>query len=132
MNRDNRDCPRIVVVGPCASGKTTLVERLKARGYEAAVCAQEHSEIHNLWAHSQPDLLVALKIDLATIRERRGKDWPETIYLAQLDRLADAFAHATITIDTTTTTADQAIELVEAAIADAGGRESFVATDPAN
>src|SRR4051812_45529414 len=120
MNRQERHWPRIVVVGPCASGKTTLVENLKARGFEAAVCGQEHSEISDFWAHTEPDIVVALQVDLETIRERRGRDWPESIYLAQLERLGDAFAHATVTIDTATISPAKALQLVEAAVDRAG------------
>jgi hypothetical protein len=91
---------RVVVVGPCASGKTTLVEGLKSEGYDAVVCGQEHSEIPNLWQHSEPDLLVMLEVSLESIRARRGENWPESIYSAQLDRLRDARLAADLIIDT--------------------------------
>ena len=51
---------KIVVVGPCAAGKSTLVAALRALGYDAHVSGQEHSEIATLWQHSQPDVLIAL------------------------------------------------------------------------
>jgi GTPase SAR1 family protein len=91
---------RVVVVGPCASGKTTLVERLRSHGFDAYVCAQEHSEIGLLWRHLAPDAVIALDVDLATIRHRRGADWPETIYREQVRRLAPARAAADVVIDT--------------------------------
>jgi len=86
-------------VGPCASGKTTLVDNLRAHGYDAYVCAQEHSAAPTLWAHQDPDLLIALRTDLQTIRQRRGERWSEAIYNAQLERLQDAYNSADITID---------------------------------
>ncbi|HEX5500302.1 MAG TPA: hypothetical protein VFX03_13780, partial [Thermomicrobiales bacterium] len=67
--------PRIVVVGPCASGKSTLARGLRERGFDAEVCGQEHSDIASLWRHTAPDVVIALSVDLATIRDRRGDDW---------------------------------------------------------
>jgi len=95
------DPRRVVVVGPCASGKSSLVAALAALGYDARVCGQEHSIIRELWRHSAPDVLIALAVDLSTIRERRSPTWPATIYAAQQERLAPAFAAADLIIDTT-------------------------------
>jgi hypothetical protein len=94
------DQRRIVVVGPCASGKTTLVAGLRRLGYEALVCGQEHSDVATLWRHSDPDLVIALEIDLATLRRRRGEEWPEWLYALQRRRLRDAAAAAALTLDT--------------------------------
>ncbi|HKG26375.1 MAG TPA: hypothetical protein VKB09_12045 [Thermomicrobiales bacterium] len=91
---------RVVVVGPCASGKSTLADRLRSHGYDAYVCAQEHSEISTLWRHLDPDAVIALDVDLATVRRRRGADWPEAIFREQLRRLTAARAAADVTIDT--------------------------------
>ena len=90
---------RVVVVGPCASGKSTLVRGLRALGYEASVCGQEHSEIPTLWRHASPDVLIALDVDLATVRRRRGADWPERLHLVQKRRLAGAMAAADLVLD---------------------------------
>lgn len=98
---------RVVVVGPCASGKSTLVERLTRAGYDAYVCSQEHSEITTLWQHLGPDAVIALDVDLATIRIRRGDDWPDTIYQEQRKRLGAAWDAADIIIDTSVTSADE-------------------------
>ena len=98
---------RVVVVGPCASGKSTLAERLSAVGFDAYVCAQEHSEIPTLWRHLGPDIVIGLDVDLATIRDRRGDDWPDTIYQQQRRRLGLAWDAAEIIIDTSTTSADE-------------------------
>ena len=90
---------RVVVVGPCASGKSTLVRQLRALGYNATACGQEHSEIPTLWRHSEPDLLIALRVDLATVRQRRGTDWPERLHEIQKLRLAAAYAAADLVLD---------------------------------
>src|SRR5215211_408150 len=100
MIENNRQhTPHVVIVGPCASGKSTLASGLKDIGFDAAVCSQEHSEISTLWRHSEPDVLIALDVDLSTIRARRGDDWPESIYRVQIERLAAARDAADIVID---------------------------------
>lgn len=93
--------PKIVVVGPCAAGKSTLVEALQARGYDAHVTSQEHSAISSLWQHSHPDVLIALEVDIAAVQERRGDDWPAWLHNLQVQRLRAASEAADLTIDTT-------------------------------
>ena len=112
----SRPTPRVVVVGPCASGKTTLVEHLRARGFDAAVCGQEHSEIATLWRHTAPDLVIALHVDLETIRERRGADWPRALYDTQLRRLADALDHAAAVLDAAALDAGEVAQRAEAVL----------------
>src|SRR3954468_3739429 len=92
---------KIVVVGPCAAGKSTLVSALRSLGYDAHVSGQEHSEIATLWRHSQPDVLIALDADITAVRERRGDSWPEWLHDLQVRRLADAARAADLAIDTT-------------------------------
>ena len=117
------DGPRIVVVGPCASGKSTLVAGLRRLGFEAAACGQEHSEIPTLWRHTDPDLVVALEVDLETIRERRGvTEWPDWLYDAQRRRLRQAEAAAAIHVDTTRFDAEAVLEHVAAYLEDAAAR----------
>ncbi len=90
----------IVVVGPCASGKSTLVRGLRSHGYDARVCAQEHSAVRTLWRHQGEPRLIALTADLESIRIRRQALWPRAIHAAQLVRLADAYANAELVIRT--------------------------------
>lgn len=91
---------RIAVVGPCASGKSTLVERLQARGLDAYGVAQEHSVISKLWQHRNPEIVVYLDVSLETIRTRREKpDWPEWLYEQQSQRLEDARSNADLVLD---------------------------------
>ena len=89
----------VVVVGPCASGKTTLVNGLRSLGYNAVACGQEHSEIRTLWRCSGPGALIALEVDLATVRRRRGADWSAELLDRQRLRLADAVAAADLVLD---------------------------------
>jgi chloramphenicol 3-O-phosphotransferase len=93
---------KIVVVGPCAAGKSTLVTALRALGYDAHVSGQEHSEIATLWQHSQPDVLIALDADISAVRNRRGESWPEWLHDLQVRRLAAAAQAADLAIDTST------------------------------
>ena len=91
---------RIVVVGPCASGKSTLVRALRERGYDAHASGQEHSEIAALWRRLDPDVLVALEVDIEAVRQRRGSWWPQWLHDLQVRRLRAAAAAADLTIDT--------------------------------
>jgi hypothetical protein len=110
------DPRHVVVVGPCASGKSTLVRSLRRLGIDAVACGQEHSEIPSLWRHTDPDLVIALDVDLRTIRRRRGDDWPEFLLEAQRRRLADAVAHASVVVDTSDLDPDELVRRVVGAL----------------
>lgn len=91
----------VVVVGPCGSGKTTLVKQLQARDYTARAVAQEHSAIHNLWRHGgMPDALIFLDASPRTISARRRNEFPRWLYKLQLGRLATARNVATLYLHT--------------------------------
>ncbi|MBA2468976.1 MAG: hypothetical protein H0V37_06180 [Chloroflexia bacterium] len=106
--------PRVVVVGPCASGKTTLVAKLTALGVDARVSGQEHSAVRNLWRRLEPDVVIALDVDLDTLRARRSPTWPAGLYAVQHGRLQEAFDVADVVIDTGTASED---EVLDAALA---------------
>ena len=93
---------RVAVVGPCASGKSTLVAALKASGYEARHPAQEHSYVKDMWQRLvAPDVLIYLDLSYETYRERRPLDDAGPAYLEmQRERLAHARAHADLVVDT--------------------------------
>lgn len=102
MTQDEaRHSTRVTVVGPCASGKSTIVRALRMHGYDARVTAQEHSAIGDLWRRSNPDVLIALQADLESIRQRRRNPrWSGAILSAQQARLQDALQHADLVTDT--------------------------------
>lgn len=102
--------PRVIVVGPCASGKTTLVTALRAHGYDAAVSAQEHSAIPRLWQRTDPDVLIALGVNIEAVRERRDPSWPGWLHDVQEERLANAQDAADLVIDTSDIGADEVAE----------------------
>lgn len=90
----------LVVAGVCVSGKTTLVKSLRDLGIDAYNVAQEHSTIKKLWNRRQPDILIVLDAQLATIRQRRIVPWGEERLALQRERLCDAFEHADLYIHT--------------------------------
>src|ERR687885_272381 len=90
---------RVAVVGPCASGKSTVVEQLRQWGYDAFSVGQEHSVIRTLWRRRSPDALIFLYVDFPTLQARRGANWPQALYEEQLERLRDARSHATLVVD---------------------------------
>lgn len=104
---------KIAVVGPCASGKSTLVAGLVGRGHNAYAVSQEHSAVRELWNRQNPDVLVALDVSLEVLRQRRSPNWLEAVYEQQRQRLAHAFAAADIVIDTAEHDADEVLALVD-------------------
>ena len=62
------------------------------------------------------DVVIALQIDLPTLRRRRGADWPETLYLTQQRRLSSAFSAAAIVLDTAALDAEAALAKAVAAL----------------
>ena len=93
--------PLIGVVGPCGSGKSTLVAGLAKHGYTCRHIAQEHSYVPTMWQIiSKPDLLIYLHTSFATSTTRRKLNWREKDYAEQLRRLTHAREHAHLTINT--------------------------------
>lgn len=110
MSRSPQAIGRISVVGPCASGKSTIVRALRMHGYDAHVTSQEHSAIPTLWSRQDPSVLIALQADLESVRlRRRNPRWSRAVWQAQQDRLADAFAHADYVADTSNQNANQVV-----------------------
>lgn len=91
----------IAVVGPCASGKSTLVEGLRQRGLQARQVAQEHSYVPAMWQIlARPRVLVYLDASYPVCTARRSLDWTEGEYQIQLARLAHARQHCDILVET--------------------------------
>ncbi len=104
---------RIAVVGPCGAGKSTLIRRLKALGYQVYEPAQEHSTVPDLWRRMRhPDLLIYLDAQLPTIARRRRIDWGQA-YLDELNRrLRHARQHADLYLPTDNLTPEQVVARV--------------------
>ncbi|RMD55605.1 MAG: hypothetical protein D6835_00415 [Candidatus Thermofonsia bacterium] len=101
--------PKIAIVGPCSSGKSTLGKRLKALGFPVRQPAQEHSYVANMWQRlSKPDILIYLDVSYKHARLRRPHIDGGTNRLAeQNERLAHARAHCDFYIDTSGKTPDE-------------------------
>jgi putative nucleotidyltransferase with HDIG domain len=104
---------RIAVVGPCASGKTELVQALCARGYDARQCVQEHSYVPTMWQRiSRPDVLIYLDAELSTITRRQGTDWDERLLTEQRLRLSHARTTCDLYLRTDTLSREEVVQAV--------------------
>jgi hypothetical protein len=91
----------IGIVGPCNSGKTTLVNGLKRNGFIARHIAQEHSYAPNMWRRiTNPDILIYLDVTYQISQERRTLDWTSSQFDDQNRRLVNAHEHANLIINT--------------------------------
>ena len=98
----------IGVVGPCSSGKTTLIRELTALGYTARHIAQEHSFVPDMWKRiSNPDILIYLDVSYTVSMQRRKLDLSENEFKIQLDRLAHARQQADIFLNTNNKTPEE-------------------------
>ena len=103
--------PLIGVVGPCGSGKSTLIAGLEARGFPCRHIAQEHSYVPAMWQIiTKPDLLIFLHASFPVSKTPRKLNWQEKDYNEQSRRLSHAREHAHIIIDTDDLTPDQVLQ----------------------
>ena len=91
----------IGVVGPCGSGKSTLIMGLERHGYRCRHIAQEHSYVKSMWqVISSPNILIYLKCSFENSTSRRKLNWTPADHEEQLGRLSHAREHADLIIDT--------------------------------
>ncbi|GAB4457442.1 MAG: hypothetical protein Kow0070_09580 [Anaerolineales bacterium] len=103
--------PLIGVVGPCGSGKSTLIAGLEAHGYPCRHIAQEHSYVPSMWqVIAKPSILIYLHASYPVSTARRRLDWQPKDYEEQLRRLSHARQHAHIIIETDDLTPDQVLQ----------------------
>jgi hypothetical protein len=89
--RTDKAIPIIGVVGPCTSGKSTLIRNLRPYGIAARHIAQEHSYVTSMWQRlTDPDVLIFLDVSYADSLMRKPMDWTEGEYLEQHRRLSHA------------------------------------------
>ncbi len=126
MRDEKKRLPLIKIVGPCAAGKTTLTDRLRALGYNARQIAQEHSDVPDMWQRIHPpDILIYLDASDETILQRRPGETLPYLLPRQRKRLAHARAHADLIIETDDLTPDDVLARVLAFL-----RERRVPTGP--
>lgn len=101
----------IGVVGPCGSGKSTLITGLNQHGYICRHIAQEHSYVPAMWQIiTKPDLLIYLHASFQISTARRKLNWVESDHAEQLRRLSHAREHAHIIINTDNLTPDRVLQ----------------------
>jgi dephospho-CoA kinase len=103
----------IGVVGPCGTGKSELVSRLKDHGFRVRHIAQEHSFAPKMWrVITNPDILIYLKVSYPKTLDRKNFKWSEKEFQEQLHRLRHARAHADIMIDTDPLTPNEVFQSI--------------------
>ncbi len=103
----------IGIVGVCASGKSTLIEGLSARGYKARHIAQEHSYVKDMWKRiTNPDILIFLDVSFEKACNRRKMNWNNEDFLEQQRRVSHARENADFNLDTTLLTAEGVLDQV--------------------
>lgn len=103
--------PLIGVVGPCGSGKSTLIAGLVTHGYACRHIAQEHSYVPAMWQIiSKPDILIFLYASFPISTARRKLNWQLKDYEEQFRRLSHARKHAHIIINTDELTPEQVLQ----------------------
>jgi cytidylate kinase len=105
--------PLIGVVGPCGSGKSTLIASLEKYGYKCRDIAQEHSYVQAMWQRiAKPDVLIYLEASFPVSTARRKLNWQKKDHDEQLRRLTHAREHANLLIKTDDLTTDQVLQKV--------------------
>ncbi len=103
----------IGIVGPCASGKSTLIAGLKQHGYQVRHIAQEHSYVKDMWlCLTNPDKLIFLDAAYPITCARRKLDWSEADWQEQQRRLSHAREHADLYLDTGMLSVEQVLQKV--------------------
>lgn len=101
----------IGVVGPCGSGKSTLIAGLEQHGYVCRHIAQEHSYVPAMWQKlTKPDILIFLDASFPVSTVRRKLSWQKQDHEEQLRRLMHARQHAHLVIDTDDLTPRQVLQ----------------------
>lgn len=109
--RTLEDYPLIAVVGPCASGKSTLVKALRARGYNAREVAQEHSYVDTMWQRlAKPDLLIFLDVSHEVASQRRVSETSSTWWDELKLRLHHARLHADLAVNTDDLSSEEVLD----------------------
>ena len=103
--------PIIGIVGPCGSGKSTLIAGLEQRGYRCRHIAQEHSYVQAMWQRiAKPDILIFLDASFPVSTARRKLSWQKADHDEQYRRLTHARQHAHVVIDTDQLTPEQVLQ----------------------
>jgi ABC-type cobalamin/Fe3+-siderophores transport system ATPase subunit len=103
----------IGIVGPCGSGKTTLISSLNFYNINSKHIVQEHSYVKDMWRRlTNPDILIYLDVNYEKTIQRKNLDWSRAEFETQIQRLQHAKTHANLIIDTTNLTEKEVLEAV--------------------
>jgi len=101
----------IGIVGPCSSGKSTLLAGLIKHKIHARNIAQEHSFVKDMWQRlTNPDLLIYLYVSYPIAQNRRKLNWNLADFEEQLHRLRNARENADFFLDTDLLTPEEVLE----------------------
>jgi thymidylate kinase len=103
---------RVVVIGPCVAGKSTVVAALRERGVDARSVAQEHTVIPDLWRNQGPDLLVYLDVSYREAARRREIAWGPERHEEQKRFMSAARQAAALVISTDGLTVHAVVDLI--------------------
>ncbi len=103
----------IGVVGPCGSGKSTLVKNLARYNLNLKHIGQEHSYVADMWQRLvKPNILIFLDASYPVTVQRRQLDWTVSDYQEQYYRLRHALQHADLYINTDSLSPEEVAERV--------------------
>ena len=101
----------IGIVGPCGSGKSTLIKGLNQHGYICRHIAQEHSYVPAMWQIiTKPNILIFLDASFTNSTIRRKLNWLVEDHEEQYRRLSHARQRAHIIINTDDLTPEQVLQ----------------------
>lgn len=107
-----RPRPLIAIVGPCKSGKSTLLKGLIEQGFNARQVAQEHSFAPSMWQKiTNPDFLIFLQCTYENT-VLRGLNWTQSEYDLQQPRLDHARQHADFLLHTDISSPQEVLDKV--------------------
>lgn len=110
---------KIAIVGPCASGKSSLAGALRARGLDARQIAQEHSYVPDMWARlTRPDILICLHASYEVCTRRKNLPWTVAEYEEQIHRLRHARQNCHLFLRTDRLSPDEVFRQVWLALGD--------------
>ncbi len=115
MTEGRSEPPGVIIgiVGPCCSGKSTLVNALVQRGFQARHIAQEHSFAPRMWKTiGKTDVLIFLDVTFDVAQKRRWMNWRPADLEEQQRRLSHARQNCDFYVQTDALTAEQVLTRV--------------------